>query len=1022
MEVLSKVISFILVAVLVLLLPLKYLLGHQHAQADGYVKKETILLVDDIRDRGYINVGMYEEFIKKLCVTGELFDVEIEHAIPAQGDIMSAMKDLPGAMLVSANPGYLPSSSDDSGVITSFAAHTHTDDCYEGHRHTVACESMPITFSIIRNGSFDDGSTISIYVYCGYCQKLIYSVNIADRSMQKNIAIKNHVNSSRIFINKYEDFDAYWAASKQMDQLIRNLDPYITYNESWAGNGSSYYKKNGYVPGENLNFELPYMERISDCTFCDGVPMVFNIIGWEESSDHSYHYSFICPYCSEVLIGVDYNWWSDNTYRVVIYKNGSIYATYTDTNALQPFYNLLSSLPHNEYDDVNSMIASNNPILQFDFLNEALNHGCNYPTAPCRLEEDITPICDRVVTSITATNPVQTAEFGGAITTTATATFLDGHTTNVNCTSNYNPNMSGVQTVTLNYFGLVGNAKTNGTKTCVMTVTVRENNIPSYLTIIPSTYTVYNGSEPSYIVKLVYKNGISKAITGYTKSGWTSSSGTKTVTFTYTEKGITVSKSVTIIVKPNLSDITVTPASQVVERYTEPVFKVCAFYEDGSFKYVAGTSITRYNKNTIGVQNVTVSYTENGVTQSTVVQVEVTPMRRVCPVCGNSYYLDIEDFDPGCPCCKTKVSYIQVSPNQVTTSQNGSLNINVTATYLDGHTEDVVGWSSNFDSSKIGLQLVKVTFRDKFAYVSVMVTAVKTCDLCGADYSLEDNGIDPGCPFCKETLILINASPSYQSVNQGDEIELTVRGVFKDGHTEVIKGWHSDYDKNTPGEQQVTVYYRDKSCTVTVEVVSELQISCSVCGTVYNLREHPWGCPVCKDTLTGIEASLQNGGNLIPYGSELDLIVVLTFRDGHRGIALEGWEDNFDPYMMGDQKVTVSSTDRFGNTVSCMLELEVTDRLVKIVCENGHVYYTDDPSSECPYCASNQGEKAGDYYIMSFTEEILEKLYTVGIYYMNAGDYVSVKVTMKTQGSIYSFNLFHRKKEELPLTYGGEVA
>ena len=88
------------------------------------------------------------------------------------------------------------------------------------------------------------------------------------------------------------------------------------------------------------------------------------------------------------------------------------------------------------------------------------------------------PTCSSVVTCISPINQSQTVYKGGMIDTTATATYLDGSTGTVSCTaSSFNANTLGDQTVTLTYSGLVGNAKTNGTRTCTLKVTVLDINI-----------------------------------------------------------------------------------------------------------------------------------------------------------------------------------------------------------------------------------------------------------------------------------------------------------------------------------------------------------------------------------------------------------------------------------------------------------------------------------------------------------------------------------------------------------------
>ena len=942
MEVLSKIISFLMTVVLLFLLPLDYLLGHQKSVIDGYVKNELSKFVDDIRTEGCLKVEQYEEFVNRISDSGMYYAIELEHAIPREGNNLSAMEDLPGAMLASTYVDSLPYYHEEYAEISSYAAHAHTEECYSGHRHTTEC---------YMNSNINVNVTIS---------SSNYSWGISS-SVSKNYSFR------------YNSTDVFW----------------LSYTDTYSGIGDGSYR----TVNESDNISI---------INSSGTYLV--VKAYLTSTVPTDGYSAITCH----------DFFGANPYTLYIKRN--------------PEYDIL-------YNKFIEWRAYNSSRLAFEgtqysvgLMNYHIQDYFGYPvglvgsTPQCGIVQDTVSVCNQVVTSITATSPTQSVEMGEGIITTATATYLDGHTGTVSCTSNFNPNVAGTQIVTLTYSGLVGNAKTIGTRTCTTNVTVRGGTIPASLTVTPSSYTVYHGQEPTYYVKVTYVGGSIKVLSsGYTITGWSPGPGTKILTFTYTESNVTVTAGVTIVVKPNITSITVTSSNQTVERYTEPVFTVRASYEDGSNKEVAGASITGFDKTKIGEQTVTATYTENMISFSSTVTVTVTPMRRVCSVCNQSYFLSNEDFDTGCPVCKTIVSYLQVSPGSVTVNRGDSLNVTVTATFLDGHTEVVMGWVSNFDPYRSGLQLVMVTFQGKFAYVSVMVVSVKTCTICGETYSLNEDGSDPGCPSCKTALVSISATPEYQSVNQGEDITLAVTGTFRDGHTEELQDWYSNYNRERAGEQLVTVYYDHFSCNVTVEVFSALNITCPVCSTVYHLREHPWGCPVCADTLTGIEATLQNGGFLVPYGEKLDLRVVLIYRDGHRAIAFEGWTDTFDPYTLGNQTISVSYTDRFGNTVSTTLRVEVTDKLIKRVCENGHVYYTEDPQAECPYCASGIILQE-QYYSISFTEEILEKLYRDGVYRMDSGDYITVKVIMKTQGSIYSFSLFHKKKDSLPITYGGEVA
>ena len=115
-----------------------------------------------------------------------------------------------------------------------------------------------------------------------------------------------------------------------------------------------------------------------------------------------------------------------------------------------------------------------------------------------------------------------------------------------------------------------------------------------------------------------------------------------------------------------------------------------------------------------------------------------------------------------------------------------------------------------------------------------------------------------------------------------------------------------------------------------------------------------------RETLVGIEASTLSGDNTVPYGHELKLRVILIYRDGHRQMVFDGWEDNFNPYSLGEQAVNVSYTDKFNNPVFGLLNLVVSEDMELLVCEKGHSYYPVEFAEECPFCAKRFGSRGQD--------------------------------------------------------------
>jgi len=567
----------------------------------------------------------------------------------------------------------------------------------------------------------------------------------------------------------------------------------------------------------------------------------------------------------------------------------------------------------------------------------------------CGQEEDSNPICDRVVTGITATKPSQTVALGSYIDTTAQAAYLDGHTGIVDCVaSGYEPNVLGNQTVTLTYSGFIHNAKTSGELTCTVNVLV-----------VPAK---------------------------------------------------------------SLSYITVTPSTQTVERYSNPEFIVTAYYDDGTNAVIdAGKyTITGFNAEKIGIQTVTVSYMEMGVTKTASVTVNVTVLHKKCPICHNTYDMNPDDSDPGCPFCKELVIGIEASPIYAEVTQGDTLPITVQAIYRDRSRKTVYGWISDYDPDKLGLQTVTVEYGGYAASVTVYVKEYTvTCPECGTKYPVSYGE----CPVCSENVISITVEPSSVTVRQYEKIDIIVTAYFANGSSRIVDDWGIDCTTASPGRYKATVTYKTASTTIDLTVIADTDEQCPICGLIYDPIENPNGCPVCFTALTGIEAYLLNGSNKVQYGTMPDIGVILIFRDEHREMVTDGYTvENYNPYTLGMQTITVKY-----ESFSTGLTVEVVNTLSSVICPNGHVYYLDEDGTDpgCPYCRLEGSHSTVRYYDIKYTSEILDELYENGVYRFDKGNFITIRLIKRDKSVLYQLqNMFF--KTTLPgrmkkFIFGGEV-
>ena len=478
--------------------------------------------------------------------------------------------------------------------------------------------------------------------------------------------------------------------------------------------------------------------------------------------------------------------------------------------------------------------------------------------------------------------------------------------------------------------------------------TTETNRIPASLSITPSSYTVYYGSEPTYSLLLTYDDNTSKLITeGYTKTGFTHGAGEKTVIFTYTENEKTVFSSVEILVRRNS--------------------KSCSH--------------------------------------------------------GHTYELDNYDNDNGCPICGTIIKSISIAPEYITLVTGSNLPITITAIYLDEHTEIItLGWTSTYDSNKLGNQLVTVTYEGKVAYASVNVVKSLSCPICGLEYDADLTAANPGCPICSKLVISIEATPDIQSMSLGEELKLDVKANYKDGHSQYILDWDSNFNPYKVGAQEVSIFYEAVATKVKVVVESKRDTSCPICATLYNPILYPNGCPSCSKTVVGIEARLRNGGEKVQQGSELSLAIIAIYKDGHRVIRYGGCSiDGYQPNVLGKQVITV----RWQN-LTTTIRIEIVNTLNKTTCFNGHVYYLEEDGSDsgCPYCMDSVHSSQSKYYLdCVYMTTILEELAKNGVYYFEEGDFITLSITPKSTSYLqklkHMFTINHDKIRSY--SYGGKI-
>lgn len=217
--------------------------------------------------------------------------------------------------------------------------------------------------------------------------------------------------------------------------------------------------------------------------------------------------------------------------------------------------------------------------------------------------------CNQIIGNLEPTHPVQTVLTGEPLITTAIATFRDGSSKTVVCTTSFSTSsLTQNQEVTLSYDVTINGAQFHNECTIVVTVIPR--------TKVCANGHTYNLKEDGSDPECPYCRGWLRSLAIFAPSGGT-------LTIRRNENGSLEAEGVGLI----------------------------AIYLDGHTEYVYSGYVDNLDPDYVGTQTVTIGY--KGLT--TTLTVRVIRNRKQCEVCGLYYDLYMDDTDPGCPYCKAKV-------------------------------------------------------------------------------------------------------------------------------------------------------------------------------------------------------------------------------------------------------------------------------------------------------------------------------------------------------------------------------
>ena len=567
--------------------------------------------------------------------------------------------------------------------------HVHTDECYEGHRHTSEC-------------------------YVTAKQSITYA---------RGLDGINIITGSDSTSGWYTDRNRVFVRCKNDNQTIAEASHHDTGYENYGYIDSIRITQYYYgTYGNGVYQKLAYTVQIPR-NLTSSVPL----------PGYSYN---------QARHDADYS-----DFYVCTTENPEFYTAYTELNKVY-FSNFPSgSLPESEIIKSLSKIGFNPDIAcwyEAPIYNKPfVSYNAGDQILICKEIQDETPDCDRVLVSIEPVYPTQTVYVNNPINTSVVATYMDGHTATIQCNTVFDTSIIGSNRIAvLTYSGLIGNAKTSGTLSKNITINVIPN--LASITVTPSATTVYNGTVPAFTVVANYADGTQKVLNSgqYSSSGWTGGYGQKTVNFSYTENTKTVNASVVITVKPNITGLLVSANNTSVLYGSNITFTTTATYEDGTTKTVTATPAIVYDKNSLGVQNITYSYTENAITKSGSIAVEVL-----------DYPVSLS---------------VTLSQNWIYQGQNISIQQGI-ATLASGSTAPASLSIPTYDNESLGIKSITFTYSLNGRDVSFTTNFEIKPDLYDITLNSEDFTIYKGQPLDINVIGNFNVGGDVE-IDQGDYV------------------------------------------------------------------------------------------------------------------------------------------------------------------------------------------------------------------------------------------------------------
>lgn len=523
------------------------------------------------------------------------------------------------------------------------SSHVHTEECYAGHKHTGSKSFIHTHKHTSSCRIFDAGVWyFGICPRCGNEQVIRFdgyywddasnSVMHGDWWMsldclkcgQKDIGIKSNKVSKGYSCGYNKDLngDGYNDVSNTTDtyEYIKSYPQrtdirftvtsgcyryhqHVAFPAGWNYPGQYYYYSTEHFMAAVRNGINAYCSAPTSYTIRwsanEGSSSYNCTYGLVVNADGTLSFNFISGYGN--VIGDQRSYWPKFPQSVTWEWLANLSSPYKAYALFSQVYNFGGSDGSN---------FSNNFHLDFQasggisFCSEPATYNQWYTT--CGQVENGTLACSQIIQSLTPTHPVQTVATGDPLITTAIATYRDGSTKTIECTSTFDTSsITENQNVTLTYTSVINGIQYHNS--CAITVTV-----------VPRTKTCSNGHM-------------------YNLRADGSDPGCP-----YCKEWIRDLR----IIYPNISNMTITIGTTLPDNGVT----LLATYFDGHTETVSSGYIDNLDSQYFGTKLVTIGY--KGKTVQLMITTVCTKM--ICDICGFEYDLYPDGTNPGCPRCIQK--------------------------------------------------------------------------------------------------------------------------------------------------------------------------------------------------------------------------------------------------------------------------------------------------------------------------------------------------------------------------------